>query len=329
MRGVFKSRVQLVVFASCSLVMSSVIAVRFLLWGIAEGTSGNPAASAFSLAFAVFGLLWGILSILLLRYNHHASLIVDSESLRVKCGWREECVLPLAKITDATLNGQTLLLSLGADGMTVHGLTNAKEICQYLRRVIARSPERMNVQKEKNLCLLYRKKQRLYLFPTIACCLLLFVHIAWFVALTEGRELSAFSAGDNQIFLAFTVAELLTVVLAFLFAQACGKARIAYEQSKKRCSRAVAWAHRQADLSEYGGVLRVRYVDGEPLRVVVFALHKELYAYVLEKFDLTTMQWRSCYSGPRTVGSLSEMAEELDDVFGDLIFEDEETATWL
>lgn len=57
-------------------------------------------------------------------------------------------------------------------------------------------------------------------------------------------------------------------------------------------------------------------------RIVVFAPKENIFAYMLERFDMKTHSWVFCYESAKGFGILSDLYEELDSSFEDVILED-------
>ena len=140
--------------------------------------------------------------------------------------------------------------------------------------------------------------------------------------LTEGRDLGDFTASDDKVFVAFAVAEVVTLASAFIFAKICGKVNVLREESRKRKDAAYAQLHRKDALERYSGIITIKYFDGGRYRIVVFSPTGDLFGYMLEYFDVKTEKWTTCYEKAKGFEILSELYDDIEENFSDVILED-------
>ena len=134
--------------------------------------------------------------------------------------------------------------------------------------------------------------------------------------------LAYFSKSDDVIFLAFAFAEIFTVILTFLLASKCGKKLEIFNISKLHILSVSALKHKSDALDKYPNVITKKYFDHYTYRIVVFAPKENIFAYMLERFDMKTHSWVFCYESAKGFGILSDLYEELDSSFEDVILED-------
>jgi hypothetical protein len=160
------------------------------------------------------------------------------------------------------------------------------------------------------------------LILTFVFVILLFVHIAWCVLLTEGKDLGDFSQRENIVFVGFAVSELITVGVTFFLADRCGKQNRICELSKFTLLSAAATEHKNESLERYPSVIGKKYFDDNTYRIVIFAPKSDVFAYMLERFDLPSKSWISCYNTAKVFNYLSELYEDIDESFEDVILKD-------
>ena len=130
-----------------------------------------------------------------------------------------------------------------------------------------------------------------YLIATIIAGAFLFIHIGWCVFLTEGKDLTDFSKLDDVVFLAFAFSEIFTIIIAFLLASKCGKKLAALNITKFQILSANAVEHKNDALDKYPNVITKKYFDHYTYRIVVFSPKENIFAYMLERFDIKTLSW--------------------------------------
>ena len=327
MKGIFIPSIWKYVFGIFFILSGSFIAIRFGIWGVDAIRTGAAAAAVFSFAFAVIGLLLGVSAIFLFNHNKRAYLTVDDQKIDAQFGFGNELHEPISKIRNVTLTRR----AAGGAGIELHladricwitGLKNAKEICNFILSVNSGARSVMSVEEATSNLLKHKKIFMKYLILTVVFVGMLFAHIAWCVKLTDGKDLGAFSQRDNLVFVGFAVAELITLVLAFVFADKCGKQNKICQLSRATLISAAATVHKNDSLDKYPNVIGKKYFDDNTYRIVIFAPQSDVFAYILEHFDPSSQKWINCYDAPREFGDLSELYDSMDETFEDVILED-------
>ena len=322
MNGEFKQSFRKYIFCLFFIFSGSFIAIRFSLWGIEEIQSSHISSCIFCFAFAVLGLLFGFLSIFIFRFNRKAFLKIDDGKIDAEFGWEQELHIELNDITNAENQGKHLKLFLDSNVIWIYDLINAKDLCQYILSRISKSSNPVNIEEVKHR---HQKSKKSYICDLVATIItgaFLFVNIGWCVFLTEGKDLAYFSKSDDVIFLAFAFAEIFTVILTFLLASKCGKKLEIFNISKLHILSVSALKHKSDALDKYPNVITKKYFDHYTYRIVVFAPKENIFAYMLERFDMKTHSWVFCYESAKGFGILSDLYEELDSSFEDVILED-------
>lgn len=322
MNGEFKQSFRKYIFCLFFIFSGSFIAIRFSLWGIEEIQSSHISSCIFCFAFAVLGLLFGFLSIFIFRFNRKAFLKIEDGKIDAEFGWGQELHIELNNITNAENQGKHLKLFLDSNVIWIYDLINAKDLCQYILSRISKSSNSVNIEEVKHRHQKSKKSYICYLVATIITGAFLFVNIGWCVFLTEGKDLAYFSKSDDVIFLAFAFAEIFTVILTFLLASKCGKKLEIFNISKLHILSVSALKHKSDALDKYPNVITKKYFDHYTYRIVVFAPKENIFAYMLERFDMKTHSWVFCYESAKGFGILSDLYEELDSSFEDVILED-------
>ena len=322
MNGEFKQPFRKYIFCLFFIFSGSFIAIRFSLWGIEEIQSSHISSCIFCFTFAVLGLVFGFLSIFIFRFNRKAFLKIEDGKIDAEFGWEQELHIELNDITNAENQGKHLKLFLDSNVIWIYDLINAKDLCQYILSHISKSSNPVNIEEVKRRHQKSKKSYICYLVATIITGVLLFVNIGWCVFLTEGKDLAYFSKSDDVIFLAFAFAEIFTVILTFLLASKCGKKLEIFNISKLHILSVSALKHKSDALDKYPNVITKKYFDHYTYRIVVFAPKENIFAYMLERFDMKTHSWVLCYESAKGFGILSDLYEELDSSFEDVILED-------
>ncbi len=324
MTGTFKkrNRVLSILWSAFFILSGTVIAVRLGTWGIDAVRGGRIAEAIFCFGFMILGIAFGSMSILIFSFNRRALFETDGKTIQIVCNFGTSYHLEVDEVSDVSLFGGHLVLTTASERITVSNLSNAREICEYLQKIIAPKNSKLDFEEEKKIYAEWRKKTIVRLIPTIITTALLFVHIGWCVILTEGRELGDFTASDDIIFAAFAAAEVVTLVAAFGFAKICGKANVIREESLKRMNFAYAQMHRKDALDKYTGLIAVKYFDGGSYRIVIFSPNGDLFGYMLEHFDTKAEQWNTCYEKAKGFHILFELYDDIEETFSDVILED-------
>ena len=315
MNGEFKRSFRTYILAFILALSGAILAIRFSIWGVQEVLLGRMAACLFCCTFALLGATLVVLSIFILHFNQNASLFVSDDSLHAQFSWKRVVHVDLKNVTNATRYGNNLKLYTYDDIAWIYGLTNAKEICEYLLSRIERRGFTVDIETARHRYQKSKKAFICYLAITVFVCALLFINIGWCVCLTEGTELDSFSKSDDLVFLAFAFAEIFTFVLAFFLANKCGKALDNLNMFKSHILSAAAQEHMNEGLDQYHNVITKRYLDNYAHRIVIFSPYEEIFAYMLERFDIKTLAWLPCYERAVTFDLLSELYDVLDQIF--------------
>ena len=140
--------------------------------------------------------------------------------------------------------------------------------------------------------------------------------------MTEGKDLANFTKSDDVVFLAFVFSEIFTVILAFILANKCGKRREAFQIAKLHILSVHAFENKYNALDKYPNIITKKYFDHYIYRIIVFAPKENIFTYALEQFDMGTLSWMFCYESDKGFEFLSDLYEELDCFFEDVIFEE-------
>ena len=323
-KGIFTTPIRKYVFCLFFILSGTFIAIRFGIWGIDAIRAGAIAAAIFSFGFVVLGLLVGAVAIVLFNYNKGAHLTVDQQNIDAHFALGNELHEPISKIKKVTLSRDASGIALYlADRMyLINNLKNAKEICTFILSVNSGARSVMSVDEAKSNLLKHKKLFAKYLVLTVVFVALLFVHIAWCVFLTEGKDLGDFSQSDSMVFVGFAVAELITVVIAFVLADKCGKQNKICELSRATLLSAAATEHKNDSLDRYPNLIGKKFFDDNTYRIVIFAPKSDVFAYMLERFDFSAEAWVNCYDSAKGFKSLSELYEDIEESFEDVILED-------
>ncbi len=324
MKGVFKTHIKKYLFCLFFIIAGSIIAVKFGLWGIDAIRSGKIAAAIFSFAFTVIGLIFGMFSILLFNHNKGAYLTIDNNKIDAYFGYGSELHESISSIKKVEpMRGGTGISLYFPDRICyIINLENAKEICNFITSLNDGSQSYMTVDEATSNLSKHKNRFVRLLILTFVFVILLFVHIAWCVLLTEGKDLGDFSQRENIVFVGFAVSELITVGVTFFLADRCGKQNKICELSKLTLLSAAATEHKNESLEKYPSVIGKKYFDDNTYRIVIFAPESDVFAYMLERFDLPSKSWISCYNTAKVFNYLSELYEDIDESFEDVILKD-------
>ena len=218
--------------------------------------------------------------------------------------------------------GKHLKLYIDDSVIWNYHLVNAKDLCQYILSHISNPSNTINIEEAKFKHQKNKQSFIKYLIATIIAGAFLFIHIGWCVFLTEGKDLTDFSKLDDVVFLAFAFSEVFTIIIAFLLASKCGKKLTALNITKFQILSANAVERKNDALDKYPNVITKKYFDHYTYRIVVFSPKENIFAYMLERFDIKTLSWVFCYESAKGFEILSDLYEELDSSFEDVIFED-------
>lgn len=322
MNGKFNLSIRKYIFCLLFILSGSFIAIRFSLWGIEEIQSNHISSSIFCFTFAVFGLLFGFLSIFIFQFNRKAFLKIENDIIDAQFGFGKKLHVRLSNIKNAENQGKHLKLFIDGDIIWIYNLDNAKNLCQYILSRIPKCSDHVNIEEEKSEFEKSKKSFLTYLTATVIAGAFMFIHIGWCAFLTKGKDLSDFSTSDNIVFLAFVFAEILTLIFAFLLSRKCGKKLEAFNISKFNILSAYAFDHKNDFLDKYPNIIEKKYFNHYTYRIVIFAPKENIFAYMLERFDMKTLSWIFCYKSAKSFELLSDLYEELDSSFYDVIFED-------
>ena len=324
MKGIFKkrNRVLSILWSAFFILSGTFIALRMGTWGLEAIGEGHIAEAIFCFGFMILGIAFGSMSILIFSFNRKAMFETDGKRIRIVCNFGTSYDLDINDISDVSLLGGHLALTTETERITVINLANAGEICKYLQKIIAPKKSELDFEKEGKIYADLCKKTLVRLIPTVVCTALLFVHIGWCAHLTDGRDLGDFTASDDKVFIVFAIAEIITLVAAFWFAKMCGSINVAREEARKRKDAAYAQLHRKDALERYSGIITIKYFDGGRYRIVVFSPTGDLFGYMLEYFDVKTEKWTTCYEKAKGFEILSELYDDIEENFSDVILED-------
>ena len=96
----------------------------------------------------------------------------------------------------------------------------------------------------------------------------------------------------------------------------------AFNLAKLQILSAYALEHKSNGLDKYLNIITIKFFDHHTYRIVVFSPKENIFAYMPERFDIKTLSWVFCYESAKGFEILSDLYEELDNSFEDVIFED-------
>ena len=85
---------------------------------------------------------------------------------------------------------------------------------------------------------------------------------------------------------------------------------------------AAATEHKNDALDRYPNVIGKKYFDDNTYRIVIYAPESDVFAYMLERFDFSANEWGNCYDAARGFKALSELYDDIEESFADVILED-------
>ncbi len=320
--GVFKKSFKKYITALFFIVSGTYIAVRMSFWGINAARSGKVPVAVFCFAFAFFGLLCGCFSILVFSYNRKAYFIINGNKIDSRFGLNNELHEDIKNVTKADVKMGKLTVFFADRIVEIGNLENAKDICGYISAQIAEIRATPDIEITGAQLKESKRKWIISLIPAVLCVLLIFINIIWCVALTNSKEIGEFSQNDDRLFLAFAAAEITTVVLAFVFADRCGKWFNLYNENKSAYLSACAFDHKNDGVGFYTNILGIKYYSDYSYRIIIFAPETDLFAYMLERFDMQTQKWVFCYDSAIGFEILSELYDYIDATFSDVLLVD-------
>ena len=182
------------------------------MWGIEKIQLNHATSFVFCFTFAVFGLLFGFLSIFVFQFNRKAFLKIEDGKIEAQFGWGEEFYTELNNIANAENQGKHLKLYIDDSVIWNYHLVNAKDLCQYILSHISNPSNTINIEEAKFKHQKNKQSYIKYLIATIIAGAFLFIHIGWCVFLTEGKDLANFSKLDDVVFLAFAFSEIFIIL---------------------------------------------------------------------------------------------------------------------
>lgn len=324
MKGIFKTPIIKYIFCLLFIVTGTFIAIKFGLWGVDTIHSGKIAISIFCFIFALLGILLCLTSIFLFKYNKGAYLVIDENKIDARCGYEielHELVSNIRKVE--LLRGETSILLYFSDWIyQIINLENAKEIYNFIISINDGSQSYMTVDEATSNLTKHRNKYIKLLVLTLVFVVLLFVHIVWCVLLTKGKNLGDFSQREDIVFVGFAFAELITVIVTFIFANKCGKQNKIYKLSKLNLLTATAIEHKYESIERYQNRIGVKFFDDYTYRIIMFKPEIDVFAYTLERFDLPSKSWIDCYDEPKVFDHFNEMYDDIEETFEDFILQD-------
>ncbi|MBQ8404765.1 MAG: hypothetical protein IJX55_10165 [Clostridia bacterium] len=323
MEGIFREKKQRVFLALAFVVAGAFIAVKFSLFGIDEVNDGHIASAFFCFGFAVFWYILGSFFIVVGRFNKGAKLKADSEKITAFYGWDKQLSLNLSDIVNVEVYSSTLRLYTSAHYIEIHELLNAAEIRIYImqRIDIKRRIPCGNIGKETEKMHVWRRKFNFWRAISVIFAVLMFANIIICTVLTGRKDTCDFSGKEEVVFIISGIAEIVIVILLFVFAKKCGKSNELYKQSKNNIAVVCAYKNRAAGLEKYTGVVSVKYFDRYFSRIVIFSSEKESFEYAVERFDMSSLDWVFCGASERVFPTLQELYEDLSFCFYGEFFE--------
>ncbi|MBQ7475679.1 MAG: hypothetical protein IJS78_07170 [Clostridia bacterium] len=323
MEGIFKKSAFKYLFCLFFIVGGTFIAVRFALWGIDSIREGRIAETVFSFFLAVFGLCFGLTSIFIFSVNRKAYLKVDREKIDARFGLDQELHADVSSIENAEIkNGMLRLRTVEGGDFLISELVNVKDICEYILKITEEFKRPLNIDDAISNLKKSKKRMIRFLIPTVLTGLLMFINIALCVLATGGRDIGEFSRSDSITFAAFMFFEVVIIILCFLFADRLGKRLNEYNYRKSVLSSAEASGRARDGMEKYPDDARVRFFDKYSYRIVSFSVPGGGAAFMLERYDLKTHEWKPCFSGPEVFDSLSELNEMLKIRYSDVKFDE-------
>lgn len=321
--GNFKTPIVKYLYCLFFIVSGVIIASFSLAWGIDAIKQGKTAPAIFCFGFTVIGVLDGLCSIFAFQFNRSAKLEIDDQKIDAVFGNGKEIHEPVCNIRRAELirGGKTIQLYFDDNVYWITYLENAKEICEFITSLVVNHPI-MDVEKAKSNLQKSLVKFIVMAVVTMIVTVMMFVNIAWCVALTDNKSLGDFSDSQTTVFVCFAIAEVITVVLAMLLADRTGKLKKKYEVCRSTLLTSMAEHHKEDALHNYGGIVTVKYFSDYTYRIIVFAPDTEYYEYMLEMFDLKTCRWVASFDKPIGSKNLSRLFDDIEERFNDVMLID-------
>lgn len=321
MEGKFKNSI--IKYISCLFffVTGSFLAIIFATLGIAA-IQINISSAIFCFGFSVFGVFWGLFSILLFQFNRNAYLVVDKNTINARFVLGNELHTDISNVNMVEVQGKNLKLIICDKIIWIYYLQNAKELCEHILTRITVTHKIINIEESKINLNKYKKSYISNLVCVFVSSLFLFLNIVWCVFLTDGKDLSDFSKTDDYVFVAFAFAELFTLLASFFFANKGGKKLEQIKQCKHNILSATAYEHKYDDLDKYPNLINKKFFNDYTYRVVVFSPKESIFAYMLERFDIKASSWIMCYERVTGFELLSEVYDDIDISFSDVILVD-------
>ena len=129
-----------------------------------------------------------------------------------------------------------------------------------------------------------------------------------------GEDLSPFYKGNSG--------GIHADVLRAFFADKCGKQNKICQLSRATLISDAATEHKNDSLDKYPNVIGKKFFNDNTYRIVIYAPENDVFAYMLERFDPSAQKWINCYDAPRKFGDLSELYDDIEESFNEVILED-------
>lgn len=324
MKGEFRKPLISYPLFIAAITIGSILSIRFGLWSIDALKAGRIAESVLCLGFVAFGLIIGGFSIYMLTFNKGAYLTVENNRIDARFGFESEIHAGLSDLKKAGTgaNGQALSLTFAKKTYVIPHLKNANDILRYL---YSENPELREALADENAAeklRIHNRKSYICAVLDFVFLVLMFANIAWCVFLTEGRDTEEFTSADNRVFLVFAAAELITVILLFVFARKTGKIFKAREDCKASLLFIAAKERKKDQLERYPDLIEVKYFYDYSRRIVIYATESGAFAYMLEMFDISSLVWTPCFGYQRACETLSELYDYIKENYDEVIFDD-------
>ncbi len=316
LHGIFKSSLKKFLFSLFFILVGTCIAVTFSLWGIDELESERLASAIFSFAFAFIGLLYGLSSIFVYRFNKNAFLKIENGKIEAQFGFGQALSLDIKDITHVQLREKQINLYTNDRVFNIYGLENAIVIYKHITELIPFDGFSVD-EVTRNRLRKSKKSYVIYTSVTAACTIMMFLHLLWCVLLTDGKDITLFSQSDTAVFCIFGFAELITIALTMYFADKCGKKRDLYLRTKHILEMASYLEAGKEGLESYENIITVKYFSDQPCRIVVYHPYEDVFAYMLERYNAKIGRWADCYENSIGFESLSDLVKDVEWRFGE------------
>ena len=181
MSGEFKQSFRKYMLCLFFILSGSFMAIRFSLWGIEEIQLNHMASSVFCFTFAIFGLLFGFISIFIFQFNRKAFFEIKNDKIDAQFGWGKELHIELNAIRNIENQGNHLKIFTDDYIVLIYNLVNAKDLCQYILSHISKCSNPVSIEETKLKCRKIKQSYIKYLIATIVSGVFLFIHIGWCV----------------------------------------------------------------------------------------------------------------------------------------------------